>query len=354
MPTPQKLFCPHCWAILRFDHEQAGAVQECRWCNRAFRVPRLLPETESSAGFTDDAVGKQASQAVPLIPKPEEDWIEQTVAEVSAETRGNQARDDFFAEATQVSPRQSSSKISSVYPKQWQNIPTGLTLCQIGLVICSLMFLNFSCSGDFYRLMSPEPTFIAHPDPFFEPEMYREPLVPDLGGYLCGSVLGLVFVLLGQAICCAAPRPASRTPVVASTVMLLFFLGLLVFQLFEGRNLNGPNSGGFVLCSAIIMGISHVCFLNFLFDIFKHFRDNFGRRLIGFFSLSWALFVVGLLFLLCLIQPFDSYGHRSNDSTTLFLLLVCTWGISQWIFLFCLIFRAGSQIKKQLRGRFKR
>lgn len=377
MPMPQKLLCPHCRLALTLEEARGGTPATCPFCDGKFLVPKppipertdtQPPPTAEVPFFVPPAAEARAEPAdtrpplsgPPPIPQFRVVQEDEEYDPVSARRRrASRHRDsEYGSEELLPEPEPMSRKEAN----QWQTVQTGLALLQFGYILSLLSALALVV------LVGPfQPPSASSP---FGPG-YSAPGVQPL---LCGSggclIVGLVLLVIGQAMLCAAPHPGARSTGITSLVLLLSGGLLTAVNIASSASRIAPVAGNRVtlsmqdiltLLAVLALASSHIVFVVFLQTLAQHFRDVSARRQAIYYLVFYLVYLIVSSIAAAIAYPQQATtpstynSSRSGDLSALTALCWGCFGIFLLIALISIVQQARSVLRDRLQfGRRRR
>lgn len=374
---PPKLLCPHCRLAAVLKNVQAGNTATCPFCDGAFQVPQVpsMPRTDGPPSHavevpffipppvavtgTVDDLAPPPGAAMPSVPPPipqvrvvqeDEDYDP-----VAARRRRDPRRHDSDHHREEATLEPMSRKEAN----QWQTVQTGLALLQFGYLMTLLSALALVVLiGPFQPSSAPGlgPTSSSRG---------IEPLLCGAGGCL---MIGLVLLVVGQAMLCAAADAGARSAAIGSLALLLLGSLLAALGIFLANTRVAPVAGSRAALSmydvlellvAVVLAISHIVFIVFLQTVVRYFRDASAKRqstyYLAFFLVYLAVSAVTAAVAYSQRTAVPSYSSRSGELSALAALCWGCFGIFLLIALISIVQQARSVLRDRLQfGRRRR
>ncbi len=289
MPTPSKILCPHCKLPVPYDAALAGTVAECPFCGEAYRVPQVAPTPPAKAARRLDAATQptfsvpaatEGTQAPPPLPG------ERAPSHQGGGAAGVIELGDQWEEADSIENRPAVVRLSRGSVRRWQRVRSGLAIMQIGYIfglIGALMIMGLA------PWQSP-----AHRETIFRSRQAGDVLLSTCG---C-SAIGILALLVGQALTAAAPSQRARNAALSS---LGATFGALFFLVMQSIATSGSTTTPWLptlFVVALLIG-AHLLFVHFHAVVARHFGDKGIARqtkfYLGFFCIYVGVSAIALL-----------------------------------------------------------
>lgn len=373
---PQKLLCPHCRLAMPLEEARAGATATCPFCEGVFRVPAAttrdttappLPPRAAEVPFfippamdvrPDTHDSRPPTTVPPPIPQvrvvQEEEEYDPTAARRRRAPDRHPPADD-----SDTAPFAHTDVLSRKDANQWRTVQSGLALVQFGYILSLLSALALFVMGGPFLASSPPASEFGRPGISS----------PGMQPFFCGSsgclLVGLVLLVVGQAMLCAAPHPPARSCAVISLVLLLS-TGLLSALQFLTTTSRPPMAMEnriattldvlVLLLAVVLMASSHIVFVVFLQALTRHFRDVSARRQAFYYQVFYLIYLAVSVFTLAINyhqhrqQPaFVSTSSRPGELTALAALCWGCFGIFLLIALISIVQQARSILRDRLQ-----